>query len=50
MKLFSASIMLTALFFTFNAKAQTEIDSLSTVKIDTISIKIHPLKKGKNTS
>ncbi|WP_166386999.1 outer membrane protein assembly factor BamA [Polaribacter sp. 11A2H] len=47
MKLFSASIMFIALFFTFSAKAQTEIDSLSTVKIDTTSVKDTSFEKGK---
>ncbi|WP_282073528.1 outer membrane protein assembly factor BamA [Polaribacter atrinae] len=47
MKLFSATIMLTALFFTFSAKAQTELDSLSTVKIDTASTKGTSFEKGK---
>ncbi|WP_158838201.1 outer membrane protein assembly factor BamA [Polaribacter sp. L3A8] len=47
MKLFSATIMLIALFFTFSANAQTEIDSLSIVKKDTTSTKNTSFEKGK---
>ncbi|MCL7764271.1 outer membrane protein assembly factor BamA [Polaribacter sp. Z014] len=47
MKLFSATIMLTALFFTFSAKAQNEKDSLSIVKKDTTATKDLSFEKGK---
>jgi len=47
MKLLSATIMLTALFFTFSAKAQTEKDSLSIAKIDTVAAKDTSFEKGK---
>ncbi|PQJ73667.1 outer membrane protein assembly factor BamA [Polaribacter butkevichii] len=47
MKLFSATIMLMALFFTFSAKAQNEKDSLSIVKKDTTSTKNTSFEKGK---
>ena len=47
MKLFSATLVLFALFFNFSANAQTEKDSLSTVKIDTTSNKNMSFEKGK---
>ena len=47
MKLFSATIMLTALFFNLSAAAQTEKDSLSIVKIDTIPVSNATFEKGK---
>ena len=47
MKLFSATIVLTALFFNFSAAAQTQKDSLSIVKKDTIPVNISSFKKGK---
>jgi outer membrane protein insertion porin family len=47
MKLFSATLVLFALFFNFSANAQTEKDSLSVVKIDTTSNKNMSFEKGK---
>ena len=47
MKLFSAILVLFALFFNFSANAQTEKDSLSTVKIDTTSNQNMSFEKGK---
>ena len=47
MKLFSATLVLFALFFNFSANAQTEKDSLSTVKIDTTSNQNMSFEKGK---
>ena len=47
MKLFSATIMLTALFFNFSATAQTQKDSLSIVKKDTIPVNNASFEKGK---
>jgi outer membrane protein insertion porin family len=47
MKLFSATLVLFALFFNFSANAQTEKDSLSIVKIDTTSNKNISFEKGK---
>ncbi|WP_298879048.1 outer membrane protein assembly factor BamA [uncultured Polaribacter sp.] len=47
MKLFSALIMLTALFSTFNTKAQTTKDSLSIVKKDTTTVKNLSFETGK---
>ncbi|MCL7753816.1 outer membrane protein assembly factor BamA [Polaribacter sp. Z022] len=47
MKLFSALIMLTALFSTFNTKAQTTKDSLSIVKKDTTTVKNLTFETGK---
>ena len=47
MKLFSATLVLFALFFNFSANAQTEKDSLSAVKIDTTSNENMSFEKGK---
>ncbi|MCI2229022.1 outer membrane protein assembly factor BamA [Polaribacter sp. MSW13] len=47
MKLFSAALVFTSLFFTFNAKAQTVKDSIATTKKDTISTKDISFEKGK---
>ena len=47
MKLFSATIMFTALFFNFSATAQTKKDSLSIVKKDTIITNKASFEKGK---
>tara|TARA_R110001592_G_scaffold54875_3_gene168163 strand:+ start:2580 stop:5105 length:2526 start_codon:yes stop_codon:yes gene_type:complete len=47
MKLFSATLVLFALFFNFSANAQTEKDSLSIVKKDTTSNKNMSFEKGK---
>ncbi len=47
MKLFSATLVLFALFFNLNANAQTEKDSLSIVKIDTTSNQNMSFEKGK---
>ena len=47
MKLFSAAIVLTALFSTYSASAQVKKDSLSTVNKDTISNKNISFEKGK---
>ncbi|QTD37072.1 outer membrane protein assembly factor BamA [Polaribacter batillariae] len=47
MKLFSATIVLTALFFTYSASAQVKKDSLSVVKKDTISSNNISYEKGK---
>ena len=47
MKLFSATLVLFALFFNFSANAQTEKDSLSNVKIDTTSNQNMSFEKGK---
>ena len=47
MKLFSAAIVLTALFSTYSASAQVKKDSLSTVNKDTISNKKISFEKGK---
>ncbi len=47
MKLFSAILVLFALFFNFSANAQTEKDSLSNVKIDTTSNQNMSFEKGK---
>ncbi|MDC0176902.1 outer membrane protein assembly factor BamA [Polaribacter sp.] len=47
MKLFSATIMLTAFFFSFSANAQVNKDSLSIVKKDTTAIKNTAFEKGK---
>ncbi|WP_299059982.1 outer membrane protein assembly factor BamA [uncultured Polaribacter sp.] len=47
MKLFSATIMLIALFFTFSVNAQTKNDSLSIAKKDTTSVKNTSFEKGK---
>ena len=47
MKLFSAAIVLTALFSTYSASAQVKKDSLSTVNKDTISNRNISFEKGK---
>ena len=47
MKLLSATIMFTALFFNFSATAQTKKDSLSIVKKDTIATNTTSFEKGK---
>jgi outer membrane protein insertion porin family len=47
MKLFSATLVLFALFFNLNANAQIETDSLSIVKIDTTSNQNMSFEKGK---
>ena len=47
MKLFSAAIVLTALFSTYSASAQVKKDSLSTINKDTISNKNISFEKGK---
>ncbi|PQB08211.1 outer membrane protein assembly factor BamA [Polaribacter filamentus] len=47
MKLFSATLVLFALFFNLNANAQIEKDSLSIVKIDTTSNQNMSFEKGK---
>ena len=47
MKLFSAAIVLTALFSTYSANAQVKKDSLSIVNKDTISNKNISFEKGK---
>lgn len=47
MKLFSATIVLVTLFFSFNAKAQNEKDSLSIQKKDTTSVKNISFERGK---
>ena len=47
MKLFSAAIVLTALFSTYSANAQVKKDSLSTVNKDTISNRNISFEKGK---
>ena len=47
MKLISAAIVFTALFFTYNTNAQTNKDSLSVVQKDTIISKNISFEKGK---
>ncbi|MCG1035878.1 outer membrane protein assembly factor BamA [Polaribacter sargassicola] len=47
MKLFSASVVLITLFFTFNVNAQTNKDSIPTIKKDTISSDNLSYQKGK---
>jgi len=47
MKLFSANIMLIALFFTLSANAQTPIDSLNLIKKDTTASENLSFEKGK---
>ena len=47
MKLFSATIILIALFFSFSVNAQIKKDSLSIVKKDTTAIKNTAFEKGK---
>ncbi|MEZ7893604.1 MAG: outer membrane protein assembly factor BamA, partial [Polaribacter sp.] len=47
MKLFSAAIVLTALFSTYSANAQVKNDSLSTINKDTISNRNISFEKGK---
>ncbi|WP_405606667.1 outer membrane protein assembly factor BamA [Polaribacter sp. Asnod1-A03] len=47
MKLFSASVVLITLFFTFNVNAQTSKDSIPTIKKDTTSSDNISYQKGK---